>query len=66
MGDPHHRQCLNRLLTLSGQADALADHEVASEVDRMLACNGRRACVSHLACACLASEMASRLARRFR
>jgi len=49
MADNQKRQCLNRLLTISAQADVLDYNNVAGEVDRMLACNGRRCCCSHLA-----------------
>ena len=65
MGELHHRTCLNQLLALSAQAERLERRKLADEVDRVLACNGRRACLAHLTCACIAADLASNLARRY-
>lgn len=66
MADTEHRSCLNRLFRLSSEAHSLDHHMVAAEVDQVLACNGRRACSSHLACSWLASDLAATLAQRYR
>lgn len=66
MGDQNHRVCLNRLISLSAEAESLDHRIVAAEVDRMLSCNGRRACCSLLPCSWLAAELAANLARRYR
>lgn len=66
MGDHHQRTCLNRAMSFSAEAENHDHRMVADEVDRMLACNGRRACSSHLACSWLAAELAAKLARRYR
>lgn len=60
-----HRHCLNRLISLSAEAESLDHRVIAAEVDRMLACNGRRACCSHLPCSWLAAELAANLAQRY-
>lgn len=66
MGDHHNRNCLNRLLTLSGETDCHDHQTLAAEVDRMLVCNGRRVCSAKLACSWLAAELAANLAQRYR
>jgi hypothetical protein len=64
MNDNHHRQCLGRLLSLSAEANRLPDRQLAAEVDAVLNCDHRNACLSRLACSCLACEMASNLTDR--
>lgn len=66
MGDHQHRNCLNRLLTLSTEMDVHDHKTLAAEVDRMLGCNGHRACSSKLACSWLANELAAGLVQRYR
>lgn len=66
MEESDQRHCLNRLLALSSEVEALDHRRLAAEVDQMLACNGRRACSSHLACSWLAADLAASLARRYR
>lgn len=66
MADHEHRNCLNHLFRLSAEAHALDHTRVAAEVDRMLACNGRRACTAYLTCSWLASDLATSLAQRYR
>lgn len=66
MADRDHRTCLNQLMSLSAEAEQHDHRVVAAEVDRMLACNGRRACSAQLACSWLAAELASSLAQRYR
>ena len=66
MGDVRHRQCLNNLLSLSERVDAVEHKVLTAELDRVIACSGRLACLSHLACSWLASEMASGLMQRYR
>ncbi len=66
MGQLHHRACLNQLMSLSTQAEGLEHRALAAEVDRVLACNGRRACLAHLTCACIAADLAANLAQRYR
>lgn len=53
-------------MSLSAEAEQHDHRVVAAEVDRMLACNGRRACSAQLACSWLAAELASSLAQRYR
>ena len=53
-------------MSLSTQADGLEHRALAAEVDRVLACNGRRACLAHLTCACIAADLAADLAQRYR
>lgn len=66
MGDHQQRSCLNRAMSLSAETENCDHRMVADEVDRMLACNGRHACATQLACSWLAAELASALARRYR
>lgn len=66
MADRDHRQCLNRLIALCAEVEGLDHRQLAAEVDQALACNGRRACTSHLACSWLAADLAATLARRYR
>lgn len=66
MGEQQNRQCLNRLMALSAEGDELDRQQMAHEIDRMLACNGRRGCCSHLACSWLAVELSGQLAQRYR
>lgn len=66
MGDQQSRTCLTRAMSLSSEAEECDHRVVADEVDRMLACNGRHACTTHLACSWLAAELATKLARRYR
>lgn len=66
MGDHQHRNCLNRLLTLSSEMDGHDHQTLAAEVDRMLVCNGRRVCSAKLACSYLAAELAAGLVQRYR
>lgn len=66
MGDNKQRACLNRAMSLSAEAEQCDHRAVADEVDRMLACNGRQACSTLLACSWLAAELAAKLARRYR
>ncbi|HLO78091.1 MAG TPA: hypothetical protein VK196_16675 [Magnetospirillum sp.] len=66
MSDHQNRRCLNELIALSAQTDTMDHRAVAAKVDQMLACNGRRACTSHLACSWLAADLAASLADRYR
>lgn len=59
------QQCLNRLFMLSDAANTLDHRQVAVEVDGVLACCGRHACSSQLACSWLASELARSLMQRY-
>lgn len=66
MAEQDHRQCLNRLVSLSAEAEGVDHRQLAAEVDRVLVCTGRRGCASHLACSWLAADLATALSRRFR
>jgi hypothetical protein len=66
MGEARQRQCLNDLLSLRDHADGVEHKVLTAELDRVIACSGRLACLSHLACSWVASEMASSLMQRYR
>lgn len=66
MAEQEHRHCLNRLISITGLAEGMDHRQLAAAVDEALACNGRRACSSHLACSWLAADLAASLAKRYR
>jgi len=66
MGKTRQRQCLIDLLSLRDNAETVEHKVLTAELDRVIACSGRLACLSHLACSWIASEMATSLMQRYR